>query len=400
MAILAFTGALSAYTYSLIARVGSAVGSSTYRETWTKVFSEKTAVIPDLTVIFMTLVAGLAYSIILGDMFSGVAKLLGLPAVLTLPNVWIGLLSAVVLLPLSLMKDLSSLAVGSIVGTAGTVYTMLFIFLRLFDGSYALGGQFHTAIDATLRPSFAAAGAAKPLFNPGMFVLLSMLSSAFLCAPRASGGGDLARDGARAVERRALLPRGAAPCNAPKQYEELAPPATGSKLARFNTVVGAGFGFAALLMGAIMAGGYLTFGSASQGLILNNYATSDPLALVARLGIGVSIIFSYPLNFLGLREGLLTMLKLDGNKQTTHWGATLLLMALMNGTSLFLKDLGLVVGLGGAVLGSALVYILPAFMAIFEKGGALSTKAEKLGNWALAALGVFFAALGSYMCLQ
>ena len=39
-------------------------------------------------------------------------------------------------------------------------------------------------------------------------------------------------------------------------------------------------------------------------------------------------------------------------------------------------------------------------MAIFEKGGALSTKAEKLGNWALAALGVFFAALGSYMCLQ
>ena len=41
-----------------------------------------------------------------------------------------------------------------------------------------------------------------------------------------------------------------------------------------------------------------------------------------------------------------------------------------------------------------------SFMAIFEKGGALSTKAEKLGNWALAALGVFFAALGSYMCLQ
>ncbi len=197
-----------------------------------------------------------------------------------------------------------------------------------------------------------------------------------------------------------LPPRRSAHYNAPKQYEELAPPATGSKLARFNTVVGAGFGFAALLMGAIMAGGYLTFGSASQGLILNNYATSDPLALVARLGIGVSIIFSYPLNFLGLREGLLTMLKLDGNKQTTHWGATLLLMALMNGTSLFLKDLGLVVGLGGAVLGSALVYILPAFMAIFEKGGALSTKAEKLGNWALAALGVFFAALGSYMCLQ
>merc|ERR1719311_250751 len=104
---------------------------------------------------------------------------------------------------------------------------MLFIFLRLFDGSYALGGKFHTAIDATLRPSFAAAGAAKPLFNPGMFVLLSMLSSAFL-----------------------------AHYNAPKQYEELAPPEDGkSKLPRFNLVCAAAFGAAALLMGSIMAGG-------------------------------------------------------------------------------------------------------------------------------------------------
>jgi len=370
-AILLFTGALSAYTYSLIARVGTAVGSKTYRETWAKVFSEKTAFVPDLTVIFMTLVAGLAYSIIVGDMFSSIAKLAGLPAAFTSSNVWIGILSATVLLPLSLMRDLSSLAVGSIVGTAGTVYTMLFIFLRLFDGSYAAGGKFHALIPAASQPSFYAPTAAKPLFNPGMFVLLSMLSSAFL-----------------------------AHYNAPKQFDELAPPESGSKLARFNLVVGAGFGFAALLMGAIMVGGYLTFGAASQGIILNNYATTDPLALVARLGIGLSIIFSYPLNFLGLREGLLTMLKIDGSKTSVHWGVTLLLMAAMNGTSLFMKDLGLVVGLGGAVLGSALVYILPALMAIKEKGGALTSKAEKAANVALASLGVFFAALGAIMCLK
>ena len=93
-------------------------------------------------------------------------------------------------------------------------------------------------------------------------------------------------------------------------------------------------------------------------------------------------------------------MQIDGSKKAVHWGVTLALMALMNGTSLFLKDLGLVVGLGGAILGSALVYILPAFMAIFEKGGALTTKAEKLANWGLAGLGVFFAALGAIMCLK
>ena len=189
--------------------------------------------------------------------------------------------------------------------------------------------------------------------------------------------------------------------NAPKFYGELAPPADGSsKVPKFNLVCGLAFGVAAVVMGIVMSFGYLTFGAASQGLILNNYATSDTLAFLARVGIAVSIIFSYPLNFIALRENLLGMLKLDKAKASVHVASSLLLIVAMNGLALFLKDLGLVVGLGGAALGSALVYILPAFMAIFEKGGALSTKAEKLGNWALAALGVFFAALGSYMCLQ
>ena len=138
-----------------------------------------------------------------------------------------------------------------------------------------------------------------------------------------------------------------------------------------------------------------------QGLILNNYATSDPLAFLARVGIGLSIIFSYPLNMTGLREGVLAMFgkKAAGDKPIVHIGLTLLLLLVMNGASLFLKDLGLVVGLGGAILGSALVYIFPALMAIGEKAGAMSP-AEKTLNKGLTVLGVFFAVLGSVMCLK
>ena len=123
--------------------------------------------------------------------------------------------------------------------------------------------------------------------------------------------------------------------NAPKFYDELAAPADGSsKLPRFNFVCLSAFGGAALLMGSIMCGGYLTFGAASQGLILNNYATSDPLAFIARLGIGMSIIFSYPLNMVGLREGVLAMFgqKAAGDKPAVHIALTLALLCLMNGT--------------------------------------------------------------------
>ena len=96
---------------------------------------------------------------------------------------------------------------------------------------------------------------------------------------------------------------------------------------------------AAVVMGAVMAGGFLTFGSASQGLILNSYATSDPLAFVARLGIAASIIFSYPLNFVGLREGILAFVGKteEGKKNSVHVGLTLAIMLVINGSALFLK---------------------------------------------------------------
>jgi sodium-coupled neutral amino acid transporter 11 len=372
IAILLAVGGVSAYTFSTIARVGAATGGKTYRDTWMRVFGKSTTWMTDATVIFMTVCAGLSYSIILGDMFSSIAALAGLPAVLCTSNAWIILLSFFVLLPLSLLRDLSSLAAGSLLGTIGTSYTALFVLLRCFDKSYLPGGKFHAL--ASHSPNFAAASAAQPLINPSIFVLVSMLASAFL-----------------------------AHYNAPKFYNELEAPKDGSSmLKRFNGIVGGAFGLAALLMGVIMGGGYMTFGSASQGLLLNNYATADPLAFLARVGIGVSIIFSYPLNFVGLREGLLEFLGKteDGKKRAVHWGVTLSLMALMNGASLFLKDLGLVVALGGAILGSALVYIFPALMAIGEKSGAIKSKGEKLVNWALLALGVFFAGLGSVMCLK
>ena len=371
--ILLAVGAASAYTFSTIARVGAATGASTYKETWAKVFGERTAFITDATTIFMTVAAGLSYSIIIGDSFASIAKLAGAPALLTTPNAWIVLLSAFVLLPLSLLRDLSSLAVGSVIGTAGTIYTGLFVFLRYFDKSYAAGGKFNAAIPEAMRPVFSAPTAARPLVNPAIFVLVSMLASAFL-----------------------------AHYNAPKFYNELEEPTDGSsKLARFNLVVAAAFGAAAALMGSIMAGGFLTFGSAANGLILNNYATSDALAFLARLGIGMSIIFSYPLNFVGLREGILSICGQSkaGEKTAVHVALTIGIMVLMNGAALFIKNLGLVVGLGGAILGSALVYIYPALMAACEKGGAMG-KAEKLLNWGLTGLGVFFAGLGAVMCLK
>ena len=70
----------SAYSFSLIARVGDAVGAETYKDTWSKVFGERTSFLPAATVTFKTFVGGLSYAIILGDMFASIATLGGAPA--------------------------------------------------------------------------------------------------------------------------------------------------------------------------------------------------------------------------------------------------------------------------------------------------------------------------------
>lgn len=154
-----------------------------------------------------------------------------------------------------------------------------------------------------------------------------------------------------------------------------------------------------------MTAGFWTFGAASQGFILNNYATADGLAFLARLGISASIIFSFPLNFVGLREGTLDLLNLraKAGRDDVHRIATAALLAVVTSVSLVLKDLGLVVAFGGAILGSALVYIFPALMFLKQKSNdppSTLGRAEKVLNVAIALSGVALAGIGGTMTLK
>ena len=124
LAIMLMLCSMSGYTFSTIARVGNAVGADSYRDTWAKVFGESTAIIPAFTVTFKTLCGALAYSIIVGDSFASIGKLVGGPALLASSNFMIVLLTIFVFLPLCLMRNLSSLAIGSVIGTAGTLLTI------------------------------------------------------------------------------------------------------------------------------------------------------------------------------------------------------------------------------------------------------------------------------------
>ena len=223
--MLALCG-LSCYSFSVIGRVGADAGAATYKETWASVFGTSTSALPAAIVTFKTLVGAVAYAIIIGDSFGSINRLAGcarnsrraipgaqfshnlfsdrllslprrLPAVLCNSNLLIGAFGVFVFLPLCLMRDLSSLAVGSILGTAGTIYTSLFMLLRLVDGSYGAGGKYHEAIEKVARPLFVARAAGEPLLNAKAFVLVSMMATVNNAPPRNSS--------ARAILRCAIL---------------------------------------------------------------------------------------------------------------------------------------------------------------------------------------------------
>lgn len=88
-------------------------------------------------------------------------------------------ITGLVLLPLCLLRNLSSLAPFSLLGSAGMVYTALAMAVRYFGGAYAKGGKFAKAVAPALQPKFGSVGASG-VFSTNAAILVAMLSTAYM----------------------------------------------------------------------------------------------------------------------------------------------------------------------------------------------------------------------------
>jgi amino acid permease len=249
-ALIAVIGVLSGYGFALIGRVCAYTGASSYREAWSNTVGESTSWIPAASCTFKTFFACLAFSMVLADTFS---KLLGQPRHVALLGI-----TSFILLPLCLKKNLKSLAPFSLAGVLGMGYTALAMTIRYLDGSYGDGGVLREQVSAEWQPLFGKKGL-ESVLSADALILVCMLSTAYM-----------------------------AHFNAPKFYLELKQ----NTLGRYHQVVGWSFGISILLMTLITSLGYLTFGKACSGLVLNNYATSDKWMSGSRIAVAISLVFS------------------------------------------------------------------------------------------------------------
>lgn len=178
--LITVIGMLSGYGFALIGRVCAFTGAKTFREAWTASVSKETSWIPAVTVTFKTCCAVLAYSMILGDTFSSLFSSAGFSVSASTSLLGV---TGLVLLPLCLLKNLSSLAPFSLLGSAGMIYTAIAMAIRYFGGAYKTGGRFAKATAPHLAPNFGTAGASAAL-SPNTAVLVAMLSTAYMVSAK------------------------------------------------------------------------------------------------------------------------------------------------------------------------------------------------------------------------
>jgi len=174
-------------------------------------------------------------------------------------------------------------------------------------------------------------------------------------------------------------------------------------LARYNAVVSWSFGISILIMGYITMVGFLTFGKSASGLILNNYSTQDTWISASRVAVAISLVFSYPLAFVGMRDGIVDLMKVPADKKSNALlnSLTVGLLALLTVLACTLTDVSFVLSFGGATLGNALTYVYPALMytAINKK----QKRGETFGvlvSQVSAVLGIVMGAIGANMAIK
>ena len=120
---------------------------------------------------------------------------------------------------------------------------------------------------------------------------------------------------------------------------------------------------------------------------------------LSRIAVAVSITCSYPLIFVGARDGLLDLFRFKQDQRSSKLlnQVTIALLGVVTILASILTDLGLVASVGGATFGTALVFVYPVVM--FLKTQTKRTR-ESVPAGIIGVLGIIMGAIGTVLSLQ
>jgi amino acid permease len=167
--------------------------------------------------------------------------------------------------------------------------------------------------------------------------------------------------------------------------------------------VNVSFAISLSLFVAVASFGFGTFGSSCKGLVLKHYATNDPMMSISRIAVALSLLFSYPLAFVGVRDGLLDLLNV---KQQSRSNAllnqvTVGLLTIITGLAYVMRDLRKLLALNGATWGNAVIYLMPTYM-LWSCSKTIKPELKSEVPWVIATgiLGLSMGIVGAVKAIQ
>lgn len=181
ISLVAIFGFMSAYTMTLFAKMAEETKSNSISELWAKLLSEKTRWMADVAVFSLCFGCCVFYSAFVGDIFGALSQAAGVTGLLSKRSTVLAAISAICLLPLCLLEDISSLQFSSVLGVAGIMFTVFFHIIRVSDGTYTpKSGLFAKLLSSKMQPKWPSPKFTLYSVNKGTLILVNMLCVAFL----------------------------------------------------------------------------------------------------------------------------------------------------------------------------------------------------------------------------
>ncbi|EME83743.1 uncharacterized protein MYCFIDRAFT_162656 [Pseudocercospora fijiensis CIRAD86] len=323
------------WTIRLIVKNSKLSGTNSFQETVEHCFGKSGLVAISVAQWAFAFGGMVAFCIIIGDTIPRVLAsifptLHAIPVVglLTDRRATIVLFTLGISYPLSLYRDIAMLAKAS---TLALISMLIIILTIVVQGSLA-----PSDVKGPIKGSL--------LINSGVFQAIGVISFAFVC------------------HHNSLL-----------IYGSLRTPT----MDRFATVTHWSTGVSMLACLIVALAGYLTFGSQTQGNVLNNFPNGNFMVNLARLCFGLNMLTTLPLECFVCRE-VMTLYYFPGEafNPNRHLIFTTSLVLSAMGMALITCDLGVVFELVGATSACALAYILPPLCFL-----KLSKKARTWEHW-------------------
>ncbi|KAL0231950.1 hypothetical protein PCE1_002947 [Barthelona sp. PCE] len=340
-------GIMSGYSMILITHCCNMCKKFTWKDILVAAFPRYVLGVVDFFISLLCLCFLTAYMIIIKDYFTPLVEIFVEPGWYSSGNFLLGVIVITILLPLSLLRSLKSLATASSIAIVGVIACAFIIIFRSLDSGFPGLDTFSLIAPRSFKHAIS-----------GLSILLLIFS---------------------------------AHLNIPKMYEELHHRST----PKMKKVVKRAISIDGIFYVVIGMFAYFHFGTGCQPNLLLNYDPTHVTVYLAKFFMSVVVCLSFPIICYAARTIFMGIFNTKKYKLLI-----VVVVAMCYGMTFLITDLGIILQFAGATVSTFVVFMMPSlsFLSLTRPGRTtrLRYREHRKYAWMMLVAGVSFSVLGLY----